>query len=69
MPIAPNGSMPQEIDALLSALRNDPLLQKDFPQIDLGGIRRSQSYGSQSTAELTVVCQPGAGARGNRARP
>jgi hypothetical protein len=68
VPIAANGSMPREIDALLTVLRNDPLLQRDFPRIDLGGIRRSQSYGSQSTAELTVVCQPGAGGPNSKAK-
>ena len=46
VPIAPNGSMPREIDALLSILRNDPLLKRDFPRIELAGIRRSKSYGA-----------------------
>jgi hypothetical protein len=68
VPIAPNGSMPREIDALLSILRNDPLLKRDFPRIELAGIRRSKSYGAQSTAELTVVCQPGAGGPNSKAR-
>ena len=68
VPIAPNGSMPREIDTLLGTLRNDPLLQQDFPQINLAGIRRSQSFGGLGSAELTVVCQPGAGGHRSKAR-
>ncbi len=64
IPVAEDGSMPRGIDTLLSALHTDPLLQRDFPQIDLGGIRRAESMTGQSTAELTVVCLPGAGGKG-----
>ena len=43
IPMAPDGSMPREIDALLGILRNDPLLQRDFPKIDLAGIRSARN--------------------------
>ena len=54
------GAMPREIDAFLRALRADPLLKRDFPEIEMGDLRFTPSTAGQPTATFSVTCQPGA---------
>ena len=58
-PLAADGSSPREIEVLLSALRNHPLLKQDFPDVELADIKRFQLYhGAPASANFTVICQP-----------
>ena len=38
-PIKKAGAMPEEIDGFLRTLRDDPLLKRDFPEIEMGDLR------------------------------
>jgi hypothetical protein len=61
-PIMPDGSTPREIDALLESLRNHPLLQRDFPLVELAEIKRYQLHSAaQPTANFSIVCLPKTG--------
>jgi len=72
-PITKNGRTPEEVDAFLMALRADPLLQRDFPIIELADIKWFQpNLRDQPTAMFKVMClpsldggKPAAGAKGN----
>jgi hypothetical protein len=72
-PITKNGRTPEEVDAFLTALRGDPLLQHDFPLIELADIKWFQpNLRDQPIAVFTVICLPGldgsapaGGAKGN----
>jgi hypothetical protein len=59
-PLAGGGGMPQEIDRFLDALRNHPLLKRDFPQVTLADLKRYRLAGFAPTANFTVVCLPNA---------
>ena len=59
-PLAKAGAMPKEIDAFLRTLRDDPLLKRDFPEIEMGDLRWAQAAQGQNTATFNVMCQPGA---------
>jgi hypothetical protein len=60
-PIAEDGRTPHEIDEFLTALRNDPLLKRDFPLVNLADIRRIQLLSEmQPSANFTVLCTPAA---------
>jgi hypothetical protein len=62
---APNpedGSTPKEVDRFLTALRGHPLLQRDFPLVDLADIKFFQPNVKAAPSSLfTVVCLPKAG--------
>lgn len=54
-----DGSMPQEIDRFLDTLREHPLLKRDFPVVELAGLKQAQRTGDDSpVAFFTVVCVP-----------
>ncbi|MDG3007711.1 hypothetical protein [Paludisphaera mucosa] len=57
-PIPRTGAMPQEIDAFLQILRDDPLLKRDFPKIELGDLRWRQNGVNPATADFSVACHP-----------
>lgn len=58
-PLSSNGSTPREIDQFLQALRDHPLLKRDFPNVVLADIKRYQMFnGSQAMANFTVMCTP-----------
>mgnify|MGYP000856976578 CR=1 FL=1 len=58
-PVKSDGTMPREIDEFLVALRNHPLLKRDFPDVELADIKRYQLFqGAQPMANFTVVCLP-----------
>jgi len=75
-PVAEDGSAPKEIDNFLTALRGHPLLQKDFPLVELADIKRAQAErGKPANALFTVLClpkptgaaaSPGASKKGNK---
>lgn len=58
-PIKKAGAMPKEISGFLRALRDDPLLKRDFPEIEMGDLRWSSGAGAQPSATFSVTCQPG----------
>jgi hypothetical protein len=62
-----NGSMPPELDRFLDSLREDALLKKDFPQVELGGLQHflSSAY-AEPLAFFTVVCLPKTEASGKK---
>ena len=58
-PIALGKTLPHEIDQYLEALRNDEILRRDFPRVELAGLRGSEGkVGSSSQASFTVNCLP-----------
>jgi hypothetical protein len=59
-PLSSAGAVPHEVDALLDALRNLPLLKHDFPTVELADIRRYRLAGMTPTANFTVICTTGA---------
>ena len=75
-PISPDGSTPREIDAFLESLRNHPLLQRDFPLVELADIKRYQAYTARPwptsrrlpTKAAKAAADPGDGARGGPRR-
>lgn len=62
---APNpddGSTPKEVDRFLTALRGHPLLQRDFPLVDLADIKFFQpNIKTPASSLFTVVCLPKTG--------
>ncbi len=51
--------MPPELDNFLDALREDALLKKDFPLVELGGLQHfPSSVRADPLAYFTVVCLP-----------
>jgi hypothetical protein len=52
------GAMPKEIDGFLRTLRDDPLLKRDFPEIEMGDLRMSSAGVAQASATFSVTCQP-----------
>lgn len=60
--IPQDGSMPQEIDRFLDTLRENPMLKRDFPVVELAGLKQSQRIGDDTAvAFFTVVCVPKSG--------
>ncbi len=68
-PIKKAGAMPEEIDGFLRTLRGDPLLRRDFPEIEMGDLRWSPATAGQPTAAFSVTCQPTAKAAPARPQP
>ncbi len=60
-PITGGKTMPREIDEFLTALRRDPLLQRDFPLVELADLTWNQpgAKGALPLAQFTVHCLPG----------
>ncbi len=58
--IPEDGAMPKEIDVFLTALRGHPLLQRDFPLVELADIKCTQPNrkDQKPTAMFTVLCLP-----------
>jgi hypothetical protein len=57
--IPQNGLIPLEIDRLLNTLRENALLKRDFPVVELAALKRLNGSGNnKSTAMFTVVCLP-----------
>ncbi len=59
-PIQKPGSMPKEIDGFLRTLRDDPLLKRDFPEIEMGDLRIVAAGLGPASATFGVTCQPSA---------
>jgi hypothetical protein len=58
-PLAGNGSLPQEVDAFLAALRADAMLKRHFPLIEVSGFRANPARaGGRASASYSVVCLP-----------
>jgi hypothetical protein len=58
-PINSGGSTPREFDDFVGSLRGHPLLQKDFPLVELADIRwQAGTTSSKPLATFTVVCLP-----------
>ena len=72
-PIQKAGAMPKEIDGFLRTLRDDPLLKRDFPEIEMGDLRWTAAGGGgpspTATATFSVTCQPAAKAAPAKAQP
>ena len=51
--------MPHEIDNFVNALRNDPLLKNDFPEVLLADIKRAPGLQrAQPMANFSLICLP-----------
>ena len=58
-PLAGNGSLPQEIDGFLAALRADATLKRHFPLVEVSGFRANPARaGARPSASYSVVCLP-----------
>ena len=58
-PLAGNGSLPNEIDGFLAALRADATLKRHFPLVEVSGFEANQARpGSRPSASYSVVCLP-----------
>jgi hypothetical protein len=58
-PIPQGQSMPREIDTYLDVLKSDEILRRDFPQVELGGLKWSQgSAAGLPQASFAVNCLP-----------
>lgn len=65
--IPKDGSMPHEIDRFLETLREHPMLQRDFPLVELAELKQSRGAGQGDPIVLfTVVCLPKKGKGGAR---
>jgi hypothetical protein len=62
-PLAADGTVPREIGDLLVSLRRHPLLVRDFPKVQLTGVKQGQAKSAKGAgaASFSIVCQPGAG--------
>ena len=57
--LGPDGAVPPEIDAFLISLKRNPLLQRDFPNIELTDIKSTRTADiSLSRAAFSIVCLP-----------
>jgi hypothetical protein len=66
--IAHDGAAPEAIDAFLDSLRENTLLKRDFPQVELADIKWYQPFiGAQPTAFFTIVAMPKAPTPGEAA--
>ncbi len=59
-PVDEDGAMPIDIDDFLSSLRSDPLLKRDFPEVEVSDIKTTQPTQKTDTATaiFTVLCLP-----------
>ena len=58
-PLAGNGSLPQEIDGFLAALRADATLKRHFPLVEVSGFRSMPvRAGGRASTSYSVVCLP-----------
>jgi hypothetical protein len=59
-PVDDDGAMPIDIDDFLSSLRSDPLLKRDFPEVEVTDIKTTQPTQKTDTATaiFTVLCLP-----------
>jgi hypothetical protein len=58
-PITKEGAVPREVDNFLDSLRDNELLKRDFPLVDLADIKWYQpNIGAHPTAFFTIVCLP-----------
>ena len=58
-PLAGNGSLPQEVDGFLAALRADATLKRHFPLVEVSGFRANPArQGAVASASYSVVCLP-----------
>jgi hypothetical protein len=58
-PLRADGAVPQEIDGFLDTLRKLPIMQRDFPNIELADIKSARAAKeSLSKATFTIVCLP-----------
>ncbi len=58
-PLAGNGSLPQEVDSFLAALRADAKLKRHFPLIEVSGFRANAARaGGRPSASYSIVCLP-----------
>jgi hypothetical protein len=68
-PMAVDGSLPGEIDEFLESLRKDPSLDRDFPLIEVSGLRANPAGPKgHPFASYTVICLPRADIKANPAR-
>jgi hypothetical protein len=58
VPVPPTGSMPQEIDGFLKALRDDQLLRRDFNLLELTDLKMMQTARKTKYASFSVLCLP-----------
>jgi hypothetical protein len=57
--IEEDGTTPKEVDRFLTALREDPLLTRDFPLVSLADIKFFQpNINADASSLFTVVCLP-----------
>jgi hypothetical protein len=57
VPLGSDGEVPPEIDGLLTALKRNPLLHRDFPNIELTDIKSTRvAAAGLSSAAFTIVC-------------
>ncbi|WP_169979094.1 hypothetical protein [Tautonia rosea] len=60
-PIPSGRAVSPEVEVLIEALRESPLLQKTLPDVDMAGLRWNSGGPSRTpTASFVVHCQPGA---------
>jgi hypothetical protein len=65
-PLTSDGVMPPEINEFITALRDEPVLKKNFPIIDVTGLQAKNAQGKQGgVATYSVVCQPAAQVKAN----
>ena len=58
-PLAGNGSLPNDIDGFLAALRADATLKRHFPLVEVSGFKANQARaGLRPSASYSVVCLP-----------
>jgi hypothetical protein len=58
-PMADDGSLPSEIDGFLASLRKDPTLKRNFPLIEVSGLRSNPArQKGRAFASYTVICLP-----------
>jgi hypothetical protein len=58
-PLTGNGSLPQEVDKFLAALRADATLKRHFPLIEVTGFRANAArQGVSASASHSIVCLP-----------
>ena len=59
-PVPPNGETPREVDDLLGSLRDESLLGRDFPDIELKDLKATKTpgKGGESVASYSIVCLP-----------
>ncbi len=50
--------MPQEIDGFVRTLRDDPMLKRDFPDIEMGDLRWTATGTGPAAVTFSVTCLP-----------